>query len=87
MRKSLVFELRARNVDVLTALEAGIINREDEEHLAVATVAGRALYTFNVAIITPSTKAGFRENALTRESSSLRSSVTLPAKRFAASCG
>ena len=26
-----------------------MINRDDEEHLAAATVAGRALYTFNVA--------------------------------------
>jgi len=49
MRRSLVFGLRARGVDVLTALEAGMINRDDEDHLAAATVAGRALYTFNVA--------------------------------------
>ena len=49
MRRSLVFGLRARGVDVLTALEAGMINRDDEEHLAAATAAGRALYTFNVA--------------------------------------
>ena len=49
MRRSLVFGLRARGVDVLTALEAGMINRDDEEHLAAATAATRALYTFNVA--------------------------------------
>jgi len=49
MRRSLVFGLRARGVDVLTALEAGMINRDDEDHLAAATVAGRALYTLNVA--------------------------------------
>jgi len=35
MRRALVFSLRARNVDVLTALEAGMINRSDEDHLAL----------------------------------------------------
>ncbi len=49
MRISLVFALRARNVDVQTATEAGMINREDHDHLTVASDAGRALYTFNVA--------------------------------------
>ncbi|MGA3239298.1 MAG: DUF5615 family PIN-like protein [Bryobacteraceae bacterium] len=49
MRRSLVFGLRARNVDVLTALEAEMINRSDEDHLAAAAASGRVLYTFNVA--------------------------------------
>jgi hypothetical protein len=49
MRRSLVFSLRARNVDVLTALEAEMINRSDDDHLAAAAASGRALYTFNVA--------------------------------------
>jgi hypothetical protein len=49
MRRSLVFGLRARNVDVLTALEAEMINRADEDHLAAAAASGRVLYTFNVA--------------------------------------
>ena len=49
MRRSLVFGLRARNVDVLTASEAEMINRTDEDHLATATASGRVLYTFNVA--------------------------------------
>lgn len=49
MRTSLVFALRARNVNVLTASEAGMINREDHDHLSVAANAGRALYTFDVA--------------------------------------
>jgi hypothetical protein len=49
MRRSLVFALRARNVDVLTALEADRINRSDEDHLAVATASGRVLYSFNLA--------------------------------------
>lgn len=49
MRRSLVFGLRARNVDVLTAAEAGMLNRADQDHLAAASTSGRVLYTFNVA--------------------------------------
>ncbi len=49
MRKSLVFGLRARNVDGLTAAEAEMINRDDQDHLAAAATSGRELYTFNVA--------------------------------------
>ena len=49
MRRSLVFGLRARNVDVLTASEAEMINCTDEDHLATATASGRLSYTFNVA--------------------------------------
>ena len=48
MRRALVEGLRARGVDVLTALEAGMIERADAEHLAFATAAGRALVRFNV---------------------------------------
>jgi len=36
MRKSLVFGLRARKVDVVTASDAERINRSDEDHLANA---------------------------------------------------
>jgi len=49
MRKSLVFGLRARNVDVLTATEADMINHADEAHLATASAAGRALFTHNTS--------------------------------------
>jgi hypothetical protein len=49
LRRSIVFGLRARNVDVLTALEAEMINRDDQEHLAAASASGRVVYTFNVA--------------------------------------
>jgi hypothetical protein len=49
MRRSLVFGLRARNVDVLTAIEADMINRQDEDQLTAAAAAGRALFTYNRA--------------------------------------
>jgi len=49
MRRSLVFSLTARNVDVLTAAEAGMINRDDQDHLAASATSGRVLYTYNVA--------------------------------------
>jgi len=49
MRHSLLFGLKARHVDVLTAFEAEMINRSDEDHLAAAAESGRVLYTFNVA--------------------------------------
>jgi hypothetical protein len=37
MRRSLVRALRARGVDVITALDAGMIEREDVDHLDYAT--------------------------------------------------
>lgn len=49
MRNALVFILRSRNVDVMTAAEAAMINRDDQDHLAVAATSGRVLYSFNVA--------------------------------------
>jgi len=48
MRRSLVFALRSRNVDVLTAGEAGMIDHDDADHLALAASSGRVLYSFNV---------------------------------------
>lgn len=48
MRRSIVFALRSRSVDVLTASEAGMINRDDQDHLTAAAASGRVLYTFNV---------------------------------------
>jgi len=35
-------------VDVLTAFEAGMINRSDEDQLTAASASGRVLYTFNI---------------------------------------
>ena len=48
MDQDLVPALRARGVDVLTALDARMIERTDEEHLDDATAQGRVLYSFNV---------------------------------------
>jgi hypothetical protein len=53
MRRSLVFALRARNVDVLTAAEANMINREDDEHLTAASAFGRTLFTHAGIIVAP----------------------------------
>ena len=47
--RDLVRALRARGVDVLTAHEAGLIERPDEDHLAWATSQRRVLYSFNIA--------------------------------------
>lgn len=48
MRRSLVRGLRARGIDVITALDAGMIERADKEHLDFATAQGRVLCSFNV---------------------------------------
>lgn len=48
MSHSLLRAIRARGVDVTTAFEEGMIEREDGEHLEYATAQGRTLYTFNV---------------------------------------
>jgi len=48
MDKDLVQALRARGVDVMTALDAGMIECSDEEHLDYATAQGCVLYSFNV---------------------------------------
>ncbi len=48
MDRDLIKALRARGVDVESALEAGMIDRSDAEHLELATQRGRALFSFNV---------------------------------------
>lgn len=48
LRHSLARALRDRGVDVLTAEEAGMRGRDDEEHLDLATAQGRVLYSFNI---------------------------------------
>ena len=37
--------LRLRGVDVLTAQEAGMLEADDEDHLALATEQGRVIFT------------------------------------------
>ena len=47
MDRALVRALRARGVDVTTAFDEGMIEREDAEHLNYAAEQGRVLYSFN----------------------------------------
>ncbi len=44
---ALIAALRVRGVDLLTASEADMMERDDSEHLDLATAAGRVVYTFN----------------------------------------
>jgi hypothetical protein len=48
MDSDLVRALRLRGVDVLTALEAGMIKRDDKDHLDFAIDQNCSLYSFNV---------------------------------------
>jgi len=45
----LVDALRARGMTVITAADAGLMRKSDDEHLAYATEHGCVLYTFNVS--------------------------------------
>lgn len=47
MDQALVRALRVRGMDVTTAREENMIEREDEEHLDYATQQGRVLFSFN----------------------------------------
>lgn len=47
MGHALVTALRSRGLDVTTALEDGMIDRSDGEHLAHSTRQGRVLFSFN----------------------------------------
>lgn len=46
---ALVVALRSRDVYVLTALEAGLTECDDEKHLAFATGRGCALHSYNIS--------------------------------------
>ena len=48
MRQATVNALRARGIDVRTALEEAMLNRHDTEHLEYATSLGRVLYSYNM---------------------------------------
>ena len=47
MDRILVGALRARRMDVVTALDENMIDRDDSEHLEYAAQQERALYSFN----------------------------------------
>ena len=49
MSQGLVAALRRRGIDVVSALDAGMVGHPDEEHLKFAAEQGRVLYSFNVA--------------------------------------
>jgi hypothetical protein len=48
MSRAFTRALRARNVEAITALEVGMIERADREHLVYASDHNYVLYTFNV---------------------------------------
>ena len=48
MQQALVVAPRARRVDTLTALDCGMVNRRDEQHLLYASGGGRVLYSYNI---------------------------------------
>lgn len=49
MARGLVRGLKARSIDVITAVDAGMRGQDDEPQLECATRLGRVLFTFNVA--------------------------------------
>ncbi len=48
MARAFVSGLRARNVDLKTVFEEGMLGQSDEAQLEYATQQGRVIYTFNV---------------------------------------
>ena len=49
MDNDLVRALRMRGLDVITALDVGLIGSIDLDHLELAIESGRVLYSFNVS--------------------------------------
>ena len=47
MRHALIAALRSRGIDVTTALEDGMVDREDGEHLEHTAQQGRVIFSFN----------------------------------------
>jgi hypothetical protein len=86
MRRSLVFGLTARTVDVITAFDAKMINRDDEAHLVIASNLGRTVYTYNAADFCLLHQRWIREGAVMAESSLARNNAIDPVKSFAGSC-
>ena len=48
MHEALLVALRARRVDAVTALECGMVNHGDEQHLVCSSDAGRVLFSYNI---------------------------------------
>jgi len=48
MDRALVRALRGRDVDIITALDADMIEQPDEKHLSFATAQQRVLYSSNI---------------------------------------
>lgn len=48
MARAVVQGLRARGIDVITVLDAGMSEQDDRAQLEYAAAQGRVLYTFNV---------------------------------------
>lgn len=68
MDRDLAEGLRQRGVDLLTALDAGMIARSDTEHLEFAALENRALYSFNVSDFAPYTPNSPPNSRTTQES-------------------
>ena len=77
MWQALVTALRARGVDVQTALDAEMIERTDEDHLVFAMTQGRVLCSFNVGDFFASTRITWHSTKHILASFSLVSSSTL----------
>jgi hypothetical protein len=82
MDADLANALRLRGVDVLTALEAGMIEKPDGDHLKFATRCKIGSCTRStLAILLRCTGSFWRMDEITRELSSASSSVTRSANR------
>jgi hypothetical protein len=80
---SLVQALRSRGVDVITTLEAGMLERGDQEQLEWATAQGRVVYSFNIGHFYHLHTAFLGKGNRTPESFSRSNSVTPSVNRCA----
>jgi hypothetical protein len=83
MSHALVRGLRARGVVVITALEEGMIERGDQEHLEYAAKLQRVLYSFKSQTSTISTADTSRKTENTQGSSSRANNNSLSASNCA----
>lgn len=49
MGKAFLLGLKTRGIDVVTASESEMVNRDDADHLRTATALGRVLYSYDIA--------------------------------------